>query len=174
MMSGKLRHILKGRRGFSLLEVVLALFIITVVGAAVSTATFQMVRQSAKNRDYTTASQFTMNAVHWISRDAEMSQSIGIGGPTGFPLTLSWVDWGNTTYRVVYTVVNGQLKRSYSVNNGTPVQTLLAESVNMVSENTTCEFSNRTLTLRVTSTVGEGAHAVSVTNMREIFMRSMP
>ena len=174
MMLHKLNRILKSQRGFTLIEVIVALAILSFIGIAVSTATFQILKQSVKNRDYTTASQLTMNAIHWISRDAEMSQTVETGWASGFPLTLNWIDWSNSSYQVVYTIEDGKLKRSYSVNGGEPVQTFLTEAANTISDNTTCQLYNKVLTLQVTATIGEGVQTISVSNMRKIFMRSMP
>jgi hypothetical protein len=113
-----------------------------------------------------------MNAIKWISRDAEMSQTIDTSGTSGFPLTLSWVDWNNAEYQVVYTIEDGTLKRNYSTNGSAPGQTIVAKCINSTSENTTCERDDRALILKVTATVGNGANAVSVTNKREIFLKS--
>ena len=174
MILRKTGRILRSRRGYTLIEVMVALAIISLIGGGVSTATIQILKQGVRNGAYTTASQYTMNAVHWISRDAEMSQTVATDGASGFPLTLSWIDWGNSEYRVVYTIEDDKLKRSYSVNGGEPSQTVVAEYINAISENTTCEFAFRVLTMQVTTTVGQGAHAISVTNIRKIFIRSSP
>jgi prepilin-type N-terminal cleavage/methylation domain-containing protein len=167
-------HILGSRRGFTLIEIMVVMVIIALIGIGVSTATLQILKQSVKNRDYTTASQFTMNAIHWISRDAEMAQTVQTGGALGFPLTLSWIDWGSSVYQVVYSIEDGKLKRNYSHTGEQSVQTILAQSVNTVSEKTTCEYGNKVLTVQITATVGEGDYVATVTNTREIFMRSMP
>lgn len=174
MILRKSGRFLRSRRGFTLIEVIVALAIISLIGAGVSTATIQILKQGVRNGYYTTASQYTMNAIHWISRDTEMSQTVETDGASGFPLTLSWIDWGSSEYQVVYTIEDDKLKRSYSVNGGEPSQTIVAEYVNSISENTTCEFASRVLTMQVTTTVGKGAHAISVTNIRKIFIRSSP
>ena len=174
MIICKSGRILRSQPGFTLIEVILALAITCLIGGGVSTATIQILKQGVRNGDYTTASQYTMNAVYWISRDAEMSQTVTTDGVSGFPLTLSWTDWGSAEYQVVYTIEDDKLKRSYSVNGGEPSQTVVAEYVNTISENTTCEFASRVLTMQVTTTIGQGAHAVSVTNRRKIFIRSSP
>jgi|WetSurMetagenome_2_1015567.scaffolds.fasta_scaffold39921_4 prepilin-type N-terminal cleavage/methylation domain-containing protein len=165
---------LKNQRGFTLIEILVAIVITALIGISVSTAALQILKQSVKNRDYTTASQFTMNAIHWISRDAEMAQTIETGGATGFPLTLRWIDWGSSVYQVVYTIENGVMKRYYSHTGEQSVQTVLAESVNTVSEQTTCQYNSKILTVQITATVGQGDYSSSVTSTREIFMRSMP
>jgi prepilin-type N-terminal cleavage/methylation domain-containing protein len=174
MILGKSSRLLRSQRGFTLIEILVAVVILSFLGIAVSSATFQLFKQSVKNRDYTTASQLSMNAIHWISRDAEMSQTVTTGGASGFPLTLSWVDWSNSTYQVVYSIVDGKLKRSYSVNGGAPVLTMLAQSANSISDNTSCVLGGNVLTLQITANSGKGDYVTSVTNTREIFMRSMP
>jgi type II secretory pathway pseudopilin PulG len=174
MISDKSGRIIRNQRGFTLIEILAALAIMILIGGSVSMATIQILKQSTRNGDFTTVSQNTMNAIHWISRDAEMAQTLTTNGTTGFPLTLAWTDWGSSAYQVVYTIQSGKLKRSYSVNGGGAVQTDVAEFINSTSVNTTCVSASRILTLKVTATIGQGAHTVSVTNMREIFMRSSP
>jgi hypothetical protein len=151
-----------------------ALTIVSLIGGGVSTATIQILKQSVRNGDFTTASQDTMNAIHWISRDAEMAQTLSVNGTYWFPLTLTWMDWGSSGYQVVYTIQGKQLKRSFSVNGGQPIQTVVANYINVTSGNTSCVFASRVLTVQVTATVGEGGQAVSVTNSRKIFIRSSP
>ncbi len=172
MILGKSGRILRGRRGFTLIEVILALAIISFIGVGVTTSTIQILKQGVRNGYYITASQNTMNAVHWISRDAEMSQTVDTNGASGFPLTLSWIDWESSEYEAVYAIEGNKLKRSYAVNGGEPSQAVVAEYVNSLPQNTNCAFDSRFLTLQVTTSVGEGVNAVSVTNIRKIFIRS--
>ena len=163
---------MKGQRGFTLIEVIVALAITGLIGVGTATATVQVLNQSTRNSDYTTASRHTMNAIYWISRDAQMSQTIAPGGASGFPLTLSWIEWDNSAHQVIYSIQDEKLRRSYSVDGGVPSETVVAQYTNSVSENTTCEFTGGILTIRVTTTVGEGSHALSVTKVRKITPRS--
>jgi prepilin-type N-terminal cleavage/methylation domain-containing protein len=173
-MLRKQGRLLKGQRGFTLIEILVAVTIVAVIAVGVTMTTFQILKQSVKNRDFVTASQFTMNAIHWISRDAEMAQGIQTGANHGFPLTLSWVDWGSSVYQAVYSIDNGVLKRTYSHTGEATVQTVLAQSVNTVSGETTCEYNSKFLTVQITAKVGQGDYTSTVSNTREIFMRSMP
>jgi hypothetical protein len=114
-----------------------------------------------------------MNAIYWISRDAQMAQAIA--GDEGFPATtnldLTWTGWDNTVNQVVYSVVDGQLRRSYSVDGGEPSVTLVAEYINPNPASTNCTSDNGTLTITVTGSVGEGSKIINVTKVREIASR---
>jgi prepilin-type N-terminal cleavage/methylation domain-containing protein len=161
----------ESQKGFTLLELVVALAITGFISVGIAMATAQVVDQGERNSDYNTASQNTLNAIHWISRDAQMSQVLEPDGASGFPLNLGWVEWDNSNHLVTYTEAGDKLRRSYSVDGGAPNVTLVAQYINWVSENTTCEFTEGVLKLTVTTTVGTGLNAVSVTRMHDISPR---
>jgi len=152
------------------MEMIAVLGIMALIGTGVSVATVQMITQGTRNSDYTTASRHTMNAVYWISRDAQMAQNITPDeGGSGFPLTLSWTAWDNSLYQIVYSIDEGKLRRSYS--DGGTGQAVVAEYINDVADNTTCEVTGGVITLTVTATVGRGSNVISVTKVREITPR---
>lgn len=161
----------RGQRGFTLMEVILALAVTGLIGAGATMATLQVMNQSAHNSDYTTASRNAMDAIYWISRDALMSQVVVTDGAAGFPLTLSWTEWDNSVHQIIYSVEDGELKRDASINGDDLNETVVAEYINSTSANTTCNFDGGVLTLQVTATVGDGAHALSVARTREIVPR---
>lgn len=160
-------------RGFTLVETIASLAIAGLVGLGATIANAQVMNQTARNNAFTTASRHTLNALQWISRDVQMAQDID--GDTGFPdtsnLTLTWVEWDNTVNQVVYSVEDGELKRTYTVGGGDPTVTLVAEYINSDAELTNCVSDNGVLTLTITGTVGLGSKAVSVTKTSEITSR---
>jgi prepilin-type N-terminal cleavage/methylation domain-containing protein len=171
MIFGKVSRLINGQKGFTLIEVITALAITGLIGIGASTATVQVLNQGTRNSDYTTASRHAMNTIYWVSRDAQMSQTIEPEGASGFPLTLSWTAWDNSQHQVTYSIEGDKLSRSYSIDGGVPSQTLVAQYINSAAENTTCDFAGGVLTLKVTATVGDGAHAISVTKERQITPR---
>ena len=173
MILCKIKLFIKEQRGFLLTEMLASLAIAGLIGLGATVASAQVMNQTARNNDFTTASRHTLNAIQWISRDTQMAQTIV--GWDGFPatdnLTLTWATWDNTENEVIYSVENGQLKRSYSVDGGAPSVTLVAEYINPAAAMTNCALDNGVLTLKITGSVGAGSTIVDVTKVREIVSR---
>ena len=128
--------------------------------------------QTGRDNDYTAASRSAMNAIHWISTDIYVAQSIE--GCSGFPatdsLSLAWRGWDNNPFSANYTVTDGVLMRTYSdgVNIST---TMIAVNINTGEDLTYCASENGTVTLTVTSSYGTGAKTIDVTKSRVIISR---
>ncbi len=172
MIFRKIRLFYKNQAGFTLIEMMVALVITGFIGLGATMASGQVLNQTSRNSDYTTASRNAMNAIHWISRDAMMAQSMD--GTEGFPqnenLSLNWVEWDNTVHSANYSLENGILRRAYS-DGGQITDTVISEYINPDEEMTNCVSYNGTLTLTITSSVGEGSKVVNVTRVREITSR---
>ncbi len=171
MMLKKLRLINREQRGFTMIEMIIVVAITGFIGFGAASATAQVMTQAPRNSDFNAASSQAANAIHWISRDAQMAQTIVTEGDSGFPLTLSWVEWDNSVCESVYTLNDNEFYRSYSVNGGEPTVNFIAEYISEDSELTNCNHSDGILTIRITAVIGQGAHAVQVSRLRDIAPR---
>jgi hypothetical protein len=109
------------------------------------------------------------------NRHLTMDTSLDLTSQTfaaGFPLSFSWVTWseaGGTEYEITYSIEDGRLIRSCSINGDTPTETLIARFIN--SSNTGCGFVSGKLTLIATSTVGDGPTEISETREFQVLTR---
>ncbi len=165
------KSIVKSQRGFTLIEVLVATLITGILGYGATMATVQLITQNTRNNDYTIASRNVNNVLYWISYDAQMSQTIDTGEAAGFPLTMGWTEWDNSEHEVIYSIDGDKIRRSYSVDAGNATVTLVAQYINSISENTTADFTDSVLTVKVTSTVGTGSREFSLTKVRQITPR---
>jgi type II secretory pathway component PulJ len=172
MISRKTRLFRKGEAGLTLLEIMVSLTIASLIGLGATISSVQILNQTSKNNDYTTASRNAMNALYWISKDAQMAQVIS--GHSGFPQTsdisLSWVDWNNSSHNATYSLADGLLWRTYMVD-GESTMTLIAEHISSTANMTYCTSDNGTLMMTITSSVGEGSKVAEVTREREMTAR---
>lgn len=129
----------QGEKGFTAIELVVAMTIMALVGSAAATATVQVLKGTEYNNNHMTAVRQVQNAAYRISQDARMAQSITADNltPPDF-LVLTWTEWddaGDPTYHSVtyffedLTDGTGKLKRSYWSSAGANEQTLVAEYI---------------------------------------------
>ncbi len=163
----------RNQRGFTLIEVLAATAITGLIGVGIVAAIFQVLNVNALSTNHVTVLKQVESALHWLSRDAQMAQTVQPSGESGFPLSLSWVEWDNTKHQVSYTLENSKLYRSHSVNGGEPSRAMVAEHINTGSDVTNCQFANRVLTLKVTASVG-GFRPARETGMAQVIPRPAP
>lgn len=172
MISFKKRPLLKNEAGLTLLEIMVSLSIAGLIGLGATMSSAQVLTETSENNDYTSASRNAMNALYWISKDAQMAQVIS--GHSGFPqtsdLSLTWVDWNNSSHNATYSIADGLLWRTYTVDDESTT-TLIAEHISSTANMTYCTSDNGTLMMAITSSVGEGSKAVEVTREREMTAR---
>jgi prepilin-type N-terminal cleavage/methylation domain-containing protein len=173
MILDKIRAFYRSQSGYTFIEMVAVLAISGIIALGAMVANYQLINQTAKNNDYTAANRHVLNAIQWISHDAQMAQDVS--GASGFPatsnLTLSWTTWDNETVQVVYSVANGQLRRNYTAGAGPTQQLLVSQYIDIDPASTNCTWANGELTITVTGSVGEGSRIATVTKEKTITSR---
>ncbi len=168
-MIGRRRCWLSGnQRGFTVLEMMVTLVLTALISLGATMASAQVLNETSRNADYVTANRQAMNAIAWISRDAEMAQVVEGTGvfPTG-QLVFTWTTWEDDVDCVVYSLSAGQLRRVKTVNGGAPVETVVAEYINPDPGLTGCVLTSDKLTLKITASVGQGSRVGNVTLTRD-------
>ncbi|HEY93185.1 MAG TPA: prepilin-type N-terminal cleavage/methylation domain-containing protein [Dehalococcoidia bacterium] len=98
MIFKKLGLINKNQRGFTVIELIVAVAIAGIIAGGTATTIYQTVSGNARNGSHMTAVRQVQTAGYWISRDAQMAQPPVIVVDDGATsevevLTLSWVGW---------------------------------------------------------------------------------
>ena len=136
MILRRMRLINKNQRGFTLIELLIAIAITGLVSGGITMTLFQVFNINALSTNHMIAVRQVQNAGYWISRDAQMAQSMVTTGVSGFPLTLTWSEWDGTVNQATYTIIGGELERSHSINGGDPTKTLVAQYIDIDPNNT--------------------------------------
>ncbi len=172
-----------GERGYTLIELLIAITITVMVAGTAGIAIFQVLRNTERNNDLITAVRQVENAGYWISRDAQMALGVTVTENLTLPdfLGLSWTEWngeGDPIYHSAnYTFEDltngiGQLKRTYGSSTGARAQTLIAQYIyydpDDADATSNTSYQNPVLTVKLTA-VYEGA-----TESREYKVKRRP
>jgi prepilin-type N-terminal cleavage/methylation domain-containing protein len=136
MIINRLRDSRRHQGGFTLIELLVVVCIVGALSTPLGIAVGNMITVPKQNTDRMTVVKQVENAIHWITRDVQMAQSIQPGGAVGFPLVLTWTDWDNTVNQVTYSLENEELKRS--LNSGSPM--VVAQYINPDAQKTKCDW----------------------------------
>ena len=156
-----------GEKGATLIELIVAITIIALVGGAAAIATFQVLKGTERNNDQVTTICQVQNAGFWISRDAQMAQSVTTSNLT-LPnfLILSWTEWDDSDDETYHSAIyffedladgTGNLKRRHWSSAGANEQTLIAKHIYYDPgdpDNTSkASYQDKVLTLQLTALI---------------------
>lgn len=162
----------KNQRGFTLVEVLLALAITGIIAGGITMTIFQVFDVSARSSNHMVAIRQVQNAGYWISHDALMAQKPDATGASGF-LTLSWVGWEykcaeNTcidAYEVCYTYEGGKIQRHQKITTdkydaeghliGRPTETDSSSIAEHITAEPTVTMDGNKLSVTIIASVGE-------------------
>jgi prepilin-type N-terminal cleavage/methylation domain-containing protein len=106
-----------GEKGFTLVEVLIVVAILSTVLTVATAAVVLMMRTTAQNDEWNVNLRQVQNAGDWMSHDALMAQEVHTD-KSGVFLNLKWSDWDGNDFDVDYIIQNNMLMRR--VNNGAP------------------------------------------------------
>ncbi len=149
-----LKKLKSSQKGFTLIELIIAIALTGIIGAAATMSIHQVITSTALSNNENTAINQVRNASYWISRDAQMAQSIMAENLTAPKiLVLDWVglEWkeessGNechNIYHVEYHYDGNELERYQKITTrkytttGQLVETVESESTMLVAEHIT-------------------------------------
>ncbi|MFC2044083.1 prepilin-type N-terminal cleavage/methylation domain-containing protein [Chloroflexota bacterium] len=166
-------------KGYTLVELLIAVTIMVVASGAAGAAIFQVIRNTERNNDHMAALLQVQNAGYWISRDARMAQSVTTDLSLPELLIVSWNEYDTSDqYQVTYNLEDmaeggfKKLFRNQSVNDSANITSFVAQYIDSEPEKTSCNFTSGILSLTITATVGEGSLTQSETRIYEVVPRS--
>jgi len=159
-MKGKkrlsLKSLIRNQRGFGLVELLVAVALTGIVAAAATMSIHQVITSTALSNNQNIAINQVRNAGYWISRDAQMAQSIVAANLTAPKvLVLDWVglEWKEgfdqderqctNAYHVEYLYAGNELERYQKITTykyttaGQLVETVESESTMLVADHIT-------------------------------------
>jgi len=153
-----------GEKGYTLIELAIAITIMVLVTGAAGAAIFQILRNIERNNDHITAVRQVQNAGYWISRDAQMAETATTDLMLPDFLILSWTEWDDAgdpiSHSATYSFEEltdgiGKLKRSHLSSAGANEQTLIAEYIyydsNDVDDTSKASYESPVLTVQLTA-----------------------
>jgi len=157
----------KGEKGYTLIELIIAITIITMVSGAASIAIFQIMKGTERNNTHINAVRQVQTAGYWISRDARMAQSIDSENLTSPDfLVFNWTEWDDLDEEIYHSATYsfegltdgiGTLKRTHWSSAGANEQTLIANHIYYApadpDDTSKADYQAPVLTLQLTSLV---------------------
>ena len=176
-MFKRLAFIEKDQSGFTLVELIIAVAITSLITVGLVMTILQLWGGHARASGEMIVVRQVQNAGYWISRDAQMAQEVDpdpeLDASPGFPLTLTWYQYAYNPdnpdrrgigYRVIYTLVDGKLERGYyraddqEEEGETPDEDFIFQYTTFIAEYISspisCLFDGEKLTLTVTASIG--------------------
>ena len=161
----------QGEKGFTIIEMVVSIAIIAIIGLAANMTIFQVVNGTARSNSHMTAVRQVHNAGFWISRDAQMAESV-ITDNLSLPdfIVLNWTerdyDSDDTYHSVTYFFEElsdeiGKLKRNHWSSAGADADTLVAEYIFYDPDDpvntSNVSYQNPVLTVKLTALFGDAS-----------------
>jgi len=160
----------RNQKGFTVIELAVAVAIIALIGSAAATTTFQVIAGAERSSDHMAAVWQVQNAGYWIGHDAQMAEDVVVDN-LEYPnfLVLTWTekdyDKDDSTYHsVTYFFEDlsngvGKLKRDHRSSAGANQCSLVAECIyydpDDLDNTSKASYQSPVLTVKLTAIFGE-------------------
>ena len=144
-------------KGFTLIEVIIAMAVTSVIIVALAMTTTTLITNSQGTTERSIVLRQVQNAGYSISCDVQMAEKVTLDGTSGFPLILNIpVDTNQSNdYSVNYLFNGNKLKRQlYDSSHVLIRETVVAEYID-VGETTFTDLGSNTYELTVKASRGE-------------------
>jgi prepilin-type N-terminal cleavage/methylation domain-containing protein len=173
----------RGHKGFTLVETIMAIGVAVILLASISFAIYRVFDANWRGTTHMVAVKEVENAIHYISRDAEMAQlpestpSISAHAFDANPILLmNWTnEFDSASGNVTYTRDGDKLVRTYTDNTGSVTNTV-AEHIDFSQSQWSLSSTiqdGMSYSFRISSSIS-GARSANETRSFEIVPRSMP
>lgn len=171
-----------GEKGYTLIELLIAMTIMVMATGAAAAAIFQIFGRTELNSNHMTVVRQVENAGYWISRDAQMARVVTTTDnltPPAF-LSLSWTEWTDSgsqiSHSANYTFEDltdgvGKFKRIYA-SGGSSGQSVIAQYIyynaDDAANTSKVSYQNPVVTVKLTAIFG------SIQETREYQVKRRP
>jgi len=152
-------------KGYTLIELLIAITIMVLASGAAGGAIFQIFKGMESNNDHMTAVRQVQNAGYYISRDAQMAQSVTTENltPPDF-LIIKWTEWDDAGDPIYHSATYffedltdgiGKLMRNHWSDAGADEETLIAQYIyydpDDVDDTSKASYQSPVLTVQLTA-----------------------
>jgi prepilin-type N-terminal cleavage/methylation domain-containing protein len=150
-----MKRLHRDQRGLTIIELLVVIVLTSLITAAITTTFFQVFDMNTRTANHMSALSQVQQAGKLVSEDILQAQAIEDDPAGGEFLILGWNS--TSVYEVTYTLEDGELWRSETVDGGAPATTRVAEYIDPDPTKTSCDWDPVETVLKfiVTATVGE-------------------